>query len=71
MCRPVNVRVCMAQRLESTTAYPGRISPTSKSEVMCLMTFLGVQATGEKQRGYRIFRTDRMNVTAVMESLSL
>ena len=35
---------------------PRSISHMSKSEVMCLITFLWVQATGEKQRGRRFFR---------------
>ena len=31
----------MAQCLESSVAYPGQFHTTSKSEVVCLMTFLG------------------------------
>ena len=45
----------------------------SKSEVTFLITSLGVQATGQKYRGYRFtYKTgvDRMNITSFMQPLS-
>ena len=43
----LNLCIPMAQRLESSFAYPGQLNIRQKSEVMCLMTFLEVQATVE------------------------
>ena len=67
--------VSMAHRSENSFAYPLLISHTSKSQVVCLITFLVVQATGEEQRGYTLSECetgmDRINVTSVMQSLSL